>query len=272
MSGAQPLGPTGPADPAGPGPSAARGVLGDEPLPPFLQSLAARAAAGDDRLGEALRPVPEDWDPRRSAVLLLIVGRTPQEARLVIEERGHRMRSQPGQFALPGGGMEPGDADPCQTALREAREEIGLEPETVRVLGAFAPIALPWRSQAVHPVLAWAPTLPSLHRADPFEVERIETPLLCGPGSLTDPACRFLGTFDGEAVGPVFDLEGGCFVWGFTAMLIEHTLRGLGLAPADRADDAARSADAAGASPSAPPRIEIPAERRRDSARRPRSR
>lgn len=237
-----------------------------EPLPEFLRELAAHAAAGDCVLAEPLQPVPRRWAPRQSAVLVLLSGRTLEDAHLVVEERGHRMRSQPGQFSLPGGGREEGDADAAATALREAREEIGLDASAVRVLGSFAPVPMPWREHEVHPVIAWAPQMPPLRVADPREVERVEIVPLVGPDSLTDPGCRFIGSFDGRAVGAVFSLSRERFVWGFTAMLIERVLDLMGLGIGGPSTGSSPD----GPIPAAPPRIEIPAARRREGSRAPR--
>ena len=117
------------------------------------------------------------------------------------------------------------------TALREAQEETGLDPSEVTVLGAFAGIPMPWRAQHVTPVLAWAPDRPPLRAQDPVEVERVVWARICGEGSLTDPERRYRGLLDDRPVGPAFDLPEGAFVWGFTAMIIEQVLTGLGLDP-----------------------------------------
>lgn len=200
----------------------------------FLAPLAERAAAGDVLV--ARDPDPRDPDRRgqavrRSAVLIHIAGTGLDDARVVLEERGHALRSQPGQFSLPGGGRDPGDRDDIHTALREAQEETGLDPADAHVLGAFAPIPMPWRIQRVTPVLSWSPSVPTLGVQDPIEVERLVWAPLTGPGSLTDPAHRLRGLLGGQRVGPVFDLPGDAFVWGFTAMILEKVLTGLGLDP-----------------------------------------
>lgn len=218
----------------------------------FLAPLAERARRGD----VLVRREPDPRDPRqgpregvvrRSAVLIHVAGTGLDDARLVLEERGHALRSQPGQFSLPGGGRDPGDSDDVHTALREAQEETGLDPADALVLGAFAPIPMPWRVQVVTPVLSWSPSVPLLGVQDRIEVERLVWAPLTGPGSLTDPAHRQRGMLRGYGVGPAFDLPGGAFVWGFTAMILEQVLTGLGLDPVP---------------PTAPAR-EIPPERRR---------
>ena len=216
----------------------------------FLAPLAERAEQGDVLVSRD--PDPRDPDPadravRRSAVLIHVAGTGLDDARVVLEERGHALRSQPGQFSLPGGGRDPGDRDDVHTALREAQEETGLDPADVQVLGAFAPIPMPWRIQRVTPVLSWSPSVPLLGVQDPIEVERLVWAPLTGAGSLTDPAHRLRGTLGGMGVGPVFALPDDAFVWGFTAMILEKVLIGLGLDPV----------------PSTAPVREIPPERRR---------
>lgn len=217
-------------------------------LPRFVRPLAERARSGRgvlvDRIVRA--PVGPAEPVRRSAVLLLIAGEELEGAQVVLQERGHGLRSQPGQFGLPGGRREEQDADDIATALREAHEEIGLRPASVTVLGAFAPVALPHRAQLVTPVLAWAPRAPQVGVVDPIEVERVVWAGLQGPGSIADPARRRRGALAGREVGVAYDLPDDVLVWGFTAALIEATAQGLG----------ARTA---------PPRevLEIPAHRRR---------
>lgn len=218
--------------------------------PDFLRPLAERARRGEVLVERGPGPVPPDIGERpvrRSAVLIHVAGTGLEDARLVLEERGHRLRSQPGQFALPGGGRDPGDRDDVHTALREAQEETGLDPADVTVLGAFAPIPMPWRHQKVTPVLSWSPAVPSLGEGSRFEVERLVWAPLTGPGSLTDPTRRLHGVLRGHGVGPAFDLPEDAFVWGFTATILEKVLTGLGLDPVP---------------PDAPAR-EIPPERRR---------
>lgn len=203
----------------------------------FLSPLAERARRGDvlvRRDPDPRDPVPGERTARRSAVLIHVAGTRVEDARIVLEERGHALRSQPGQFSLPGGGRDPGDRDDVHTALREAQEETGLDPADVEVLGAFAPIPMPWRSQVVTPVLSWSPGVPVLGVQDPFEVERLVWAPLTGPGSLTDPSHRVHGRLDGLLAGPAFRLPDDAFVWGFTAMILEEVLIGLGLDPVSR--------------------------------------
>ncbi|MFN4061784.1 MAG: NUDIX hydrolase [Paracoccus hibiscisoli] len=111
------------------------------------------------------------------------------DGRLVLTKRASGLRHHPGQIALPGGKVDPGDTDATAAALREAREEVGLNPAQVRVLGTLPPHRTV-TGFSVTPVLAlidgpFAPTpeageveeaftLPFAHVADParYRVER----------------------------------------------------------------------------------------------------
>lgn len=164
---------------------------------------------------------------RTSAILLLVAGETLDDLAFVVEERGHLLRTQPGQYSFAGGGVDPEDASRTAAALREAQEEIGLDPEEVLALGEFRPIVMPWRGNEVTPVLAWARTRPHLFRASPDEVESVAWVPVCGPASLSDASVRCTATLDGRRVGIAFDLPEGVFLWGFTAYILEELRRRL---------------------------------------------
>ncbi|MDO5611711.1 MAG: CoA pyrophosphatase [Paracoccus sp. (in: a-proteobacteria)] len=62
-----------------------------------------------------------------------------RNGRLILTQRAATMRHHPGQIALPGGKVDPGDADAVAAALREADEEIGLSAAQLRILGTLPP-------------------------------------------------------------------------------------------------------------------------------------
>lgn len=75
----------------------------------------------------------------RPAAVLVGFQPGPQGLRLILTKRASHLKHHPGQIALPGGKQDEGDADATAAALREAREEIGLASDQVRVIGTIPP-------------------------------------------------------------------------------------------------------------------------------------
>jgi 8-oxo-dGTP pyrophosphatase MutT (NUDIX family) len=191
--------------------------------PPWLHRLAASEDVADHEWFATYAP-PGDGG-RRSAVLMLF-GPDPRGGEdVVLTERAHTLRSHPGQISVPGGAVDPEDDGPVAAALREAEEEVGLDPAGVEVLTAFPPLFLAPSRNAVTPVLAWWPDPVPVGVVDRREVERVvRVPV----AELVDPRHRFTAVF-GPYRGPGFEVN-GMFVWGFTAMLLSTMLDLAGLA------------------------------------------
>jgi coenzyme A diphosphatase NUDT7 len=76
---------------------------------------------------------------RRASVLVCLFEGAAGELRVILTKRAGRLSSHSGEVALPGGKRDEEDEDDIATALREAKEEIGLEPSQVRVVAVFEP-------------------------------------------------------------------------------------------------------------------------------------
>ncbi|KAH8511762.1 hypothetical protein H0E87_009082 [Populus deltoides] len=83
--------------------------------------------------------IPKSANPKRAAVLICIFEGNDGELRVILTQRSSQLSSHSGEVALPGGKREEGDADDIATALREAKEEIGLDPSLVDVVTVIEP-------------------------------------------------------------------------------------------------------------------------------------
>lgn len=89
---------------------------------------------GDHALNVKTWTLPNGEPPRIAAVLIPVVAH-PDGPAVLLTERAASLRQHSGQIAFPGGKMDPDDPTPLAAALREAEEEIGLDPARVRPLG-----------------------------------------------------------------------------------------------------------------------------------------
>jgi 8-oxo-dGTP pyrophosphatase MutT (NUDIX family) len=199
------------------------------PRPDWLDRARAGVEDADRGFFEQFAPPPDGG--RRSSVLILFGQSDSDGEDVLLTERAHTLRTQPGDISFPGGKLEAFDASPTAAALRETREEVGIDPSAVEVVGALPDIYLRPRGFVVTPVLGWWPEPTPLERVDPAEVHRaVRAPL----SHLLDPAARFTVTHPSGYVGPGFDFD-GLFIWGFTAGLLSAVLDFAGLTrPWDR--------------------------------------
>lgn len=138
--------------------------------------------------------------------------------------RASTLRSHAGEVAFPGGRVDPDDVDVVAAALREAREETGLQVTGVDVLGSAAPVPLAHSRHLVTPVLGWWRAPSPVRVVDEAESAAVfRTPV----ADLLDPANRGITEFRREGRtwrGPAFVVEadsGSHVVWGFTATLLD---------------------------------------------------
>ena len=198
------------------------------PEPGWLQDLDRRAHESSF----ALKLPPARG--RASAVLMLFGPAEDGGEDVVLTERAATLRKHAGQVSFPGGSADPGDATLVDTALREAREEVGLSPDGVQVIGELPVVPLSVTGFQVTPVAAWWHTPSPIDVVDTAEVARVDRVPLA---DLVDPAHRFTAVHPARSFdAPAFEVD-GLYIWGFTAILLDATLRLAGLeVPWDRAD------------------------------------
>jgi 8-oxo-dGTP pyrophosphatase MutT (NUDIX family) len=166
-----------------------------------------------------------DRQMAHAAVLVPIVMRGPggDQPTVLLTERTQHLSTHSGQVAFPGGRTDETDADAVATALREAQEEVGLDPRFVQVIGHL-PIYVTGTSFVVTPVVGLVQPDFDL-RPNPHEVaDAFEVPL----SFLMNPANHRLHAFEWEGVRREWYsmpyVEGGRerFIWGATAGMLRN--------------------------------------------------
>ncbi len=155
------------------------------PVPAWLRQLAADASAME------LPPmlVPPAGTGRPSAVLVLFAEGPggPGDPDLLFIQRSDGLRLHAGQPAFPGGAIDAADSGPVAAALREAAEEVGVDPAGVEVVGTLPELFIPPTGFRVVPVLAWWRRPVAVAPVDTGEVAAVER---VSVRELADPAVR----------------------------------------------------------------------------------
>ena len=187
----------------------------DEPVPDWLRELAD--AASKMEINPLVQPPVRGG--RASAVLVLFGG-GPDDPDLLFIQRSADLRLHAGQPAFPGGVIDAADDGPVAAALREAAEEVGVDPDGVEVVGTLPELFIPRTGFRVVPVLAWWRQPCVVAPVDPAEVAAVERVAV---GELADPATRVMVRGPGGFASPAFRVK-GMLIWGFTAVLVDRLL------------------------------------------------
>ena len=186
--------------------------------------LTASLPGGEAQSRMAPKALPAQQTPRSdlpkpSAVLLLLY---PAAAglSLLLTERSQAVTHHKGQISLPGGRVEEGDDSLWHTALREAWEETGVNPDSVAMLGALTPLYIAGSHFHVHPFVGTTATTADWQPHPPEVTALLEMPL----AHLMAPESKRLDQRplpEGMRQVPYYDLDGRV-IWGATAMILSE--------------------------------------------------
>ena len=158
-------------------------------------------------------------EPRRAAVLVALHREGDGEA-VVLTRRAEHLPTHAGQIAFPGGRHDVGrDESLLATALREAHEEIGLDPRHVEILGALPAVTTMSSAFEIHPFVG---RIPPHYPFQPHAGEVVEVfsmPLR----AYADPALRVSHPWSvgGHAVEVPAIAYDGRLVWGATLRILD---------------------------------------------------
>ena len=189
-----------------------------------------------------MRSIPEPSQSsalpaRRSAAVLVPVYDGPAGPTLLLMRRTHTI-NHPGQVAFPGGRPEPGDADLLATALREAQEELGIDPSAVRIVGALPVVETLTSNYAISAFVGRLHSRPPLRPQESEVAAVLDVPLavllranlpvqeewpvpLPGERALVPPT---LGAGVPQTRTIRYFPWGEDKIWGATGRMIEHVL------------------------------------------------
>lgn len=197
---------------------------------PLIAALAARLTHPLPGLAAQLamtsRGGPESWhmrdDYRESAVLALLYPHR-EDLHLVFMQRTLDGRVHSGQISFPGGSREATDRDLVHTALREAEEELGIVPATVRVLGQLTPLYIPPSNFMVYPTVGYSPTRPTFV-PDPQEVAGVIEASVSQLRARTSRVQASVQIHNGLRLDVPAFRAAGHIIWGATAMMLNELL------------------------------------------------
>jgi 8-oxo-dGTP pyrophosphatase MutT (NUDIX family) len=195
--------------------------LTEEFISQRLQETLALAGPSSD--GYAEIDLTDETRLKCAAVLVPLVWEN-DEWNLLFTRRTDKVESHKGQVSFPGGACDDGETTPEQTALREAEEEIGLDPRNVRILGRLANLITisSFRVTPVVGVVKW----PTVFRLGEHEVARVFTIPL---GWLSQPSNRWQFQIEGRKRAVIaYHPYDGELLWGATARMTVDFLKVLG--------------------------------------------
>jgi 8-oxo-dGTP pyrophosphatase MutT (NUDIX family) len=190
-------------------------------VPPLLDNL--RVVLDRRSLGFT---TPDPRSKRRAAGVLVLFYYRGGEIHVVFFKRTDKVPTHKGQVAFPGGSGDSGDLDLEATALREAHEELNVDPSRVTMLGPLRPFDTFVSNFMVSPFCGYLVDADPVFVPQPFEVEEVlEIPL----AKLRDRRNRHRGKVPGFNLPiplPYYRVD-GAVIWGASGGIVEELLSAL---------------------------------------------
>ncbi len=160
----------------------------------------------------------------KAAVLCLLYPQASDLHMVFIRRASHHNDKHSAQIAFPGGKVESSDNTIIDTALREANEEIGLDPNQVNIIGEITPLPIPVSRFKVFPVLGYTDQtpifIPQLSEVD--EILEFPIEMLIDPGKVEKHRIK-LSSGQWIKNVPVYNINGH-IIWGATAMILSEVI------------------------------------------------
>lgn len=174
--------------------------------------------------GKPFRPTKAPSDARKSAVLLLLQYNTQTDVTSILFTlRSNRLKKHSNQISFPGGKCDTGESF-AQTALRETKEEVGIDNDQIEIIGSLTQLFVPPSNSLIQPVIGFTEKEHKL-KINPAEVSEA---FFVELGILLDPKTRKIKPqkFEkiGEAEVPYFDIHRDIPLWGATAIILAEFL------------------------------------------------
>lgn len=166
---------------------------------------------------------PPDMQKAKHAGVLILLYPHEQTVFTALMQRNHDGHAHSGQISFPGGKKEPSDASLTHTALRETREEFGIDDSAVQVLGALTELYIPASNFWVLPAVGALPQRPHFNPDHREVAAIIEVPLPYLLNKAIVKTKTITGSSGLTIEAPYYDVEGHV-VWGATAMIISEFL------------------------------------------------
>jgi 8-oxo-dGTP pyrophosphatase MutT (NUDIX family) len=159
----------------------------------------------------------------RNASVLVGLFEQNNETHVAFIRRASTLRAHSGEIAFPGGAADVRDVSPIVTALREAQEEIGLDPSRVEVLGIMPPVFTVVSNFLITPVVAYLPEGPGKLQLQKSEVAEI---ILLPLRGLADPVIYHTEQWMRDKMShTVYFFDYGSYrIWGATARMLNMLL------------------------------------------------